>query len=507
MNRITPQDIQKGVKTVSASPESTWYKVVETLDNGDKLCLAIGMGEGFDEDTVCAKLGILAGNSAMTDYVWDFQMPWNLGEGGNDVWDTEVSNPGESDAEWFNTQAEEMIRGFEDGTIGTSLVNSRKNRRSVKSSRKPIKSEMTDRQYQNAIDKAARMIVEGERDISKICRATKLDESDVQAIIDEQDELENEITNSRKPIQSMARGYLKPEYDSRASFYNKAETDDNKLYSYGTLVADIVDGQPVLYPDWNYSATTIRHVREWLLQHGFDAGSKADIAAKYKVIQNSRKPIQSMYVTEDISGNDLYTRLWSGGKDQFNSMIEDGADADDILNACEELLFREEGNPPTLTEVNDLIWFEPDTIREYIGLTSPIESGCHGKSKKGKGKKKAVKSAMQISEIHNNTSNLYARIVYCDLESDVSEFNEEELIPINDFKEQCKGYAESTNGWFTVSHDNSYEPGEYIVTFTNQEGENNEFESDPYFENELGYVKFELICDAGEELCNYLEDD
>jgi hypothetical protein len=196
-------------------------------------------------------------------------------------------------------------------------------------------------------------------------------------------------------------------------------------------------------------------------------------------------------------------------------MIEDCADADDILNACEELLFREEGNPPTMTELNDLIWFEPDTIREYIGLSNPIESGCHGKSKK-KDKKKAVKSGrkpvkssspMQFAEIYNNTSNLYARIVYCDLESDVSEFNEEELIPIYDFKEQCKGYAESINGWFSVSHNNSYEPGEYVVTFTNQEGENNEFESDPYFENSLGSVKFELVCDAGDELCNYLEDD
>lgn len=106
----------------------------------------------------------------------------------------------------------------------------------------------------------------------------------------------------KRPIKSMARGYLKPEYDSRGSFYNKAETDDDKLYSYGTLVADIVDGEPVLYPDWSYSQTTIRHVREWLRQHGFEAGSKADIAATYKVIQNSRKPITSA-LSYDITDN------------------------------------------------------------------------------------------------------------------------------------------------------------------------------------------------------------
>lgn len=365
------------------------------------------------------------------------------------------------------------------------------------------------------------------------------------------------VKSSRKPIQSMARSYLKPKYDSRASFYNKAEIDDDKLYSYGKLVAEIIDGKPVLYPSWDYSQTTIRHVREFLRQHGFFADSKAQIAEDYEVIQNSRKPIQSMYVTEDISGNDLYTRLWSGGKDQFDSMIEDGADADDILNACEELLFREKGNPPTMTEVNDLIWFEPDTIREYIGLTTPVESACHGKSKKGKKKdvkssmqgkeksiqaimdeygctrkeaeemlnediqsgRKALKSgrkpikssaAMQVTEIYNNTSNIYARIVYCDLESDVSEFNEGELIPLYEFKEGCKGYAESSNGWFSVSHDNDYEPGEYVVSFTNGESPDNDPDSpdyDPYFENDLGYVKIELVLDGGQALIDYMDNE
>jgi hypothetical protein len=326
MKKITPQDIQKGVETVSASPESTYYITLDNLNNGDELCLAFGMGEGFDEPTVCAKIAVLAGNSAMSDYEWDFVMPYEAKSGS--VWDTEVSNPGESDAEWFNTQAAQIARKLNSGKLVASACGKKKGK--------------------------------------------------------------------RKPVQSMARGYLQPQYDSRASFYNKAEFDDDKLYSYGTLVAEIVDGKPVLYPDWDYSQTTIRHVREFLRQHGFTADSKAQIAKDY--LTNSRKPIQSMYVTEDISGNDLYTVLWSGGKDQFDSMIEDGADADDILNACEELLFREEGNPPTMTELNDLIWFDPDLIRDYIGLSNPIESGCHEKSKK-KGKKKAVKSSMSVRDL------------------------------------------------------------------------------------------------------------
>lgn len=346
MKRITPQNIQKGVETVSASPEYTYYITLDTLDNGDELCLAFGMGEGFDEPTVCAKIAVLAGNSAMSDYEWDFVMPYEPKSG--NVWDTEVSNPGESDADWFNTQAAQIAR---------------------------------------------------------------------------------------------------------------------KLNS-GKLVASA--------------------------------------CCKKKPVKSSRRPIQSMYVTQDISGNDLYTCLWSGGKDQFDSMIEDGADADDILNACEELLFREEGNPPTMTELNDLIWFKPDTIRDYIGLSNPIESGCHGKSKK-KDKKKAVKSAAQISEIHNATSDCFVRITRSDV-PEVGKVND--TIPLYEFKDSCRSYAETTNGSYYVTMDDTYE-GEYFVEFSTGDTTfaPKDQRDDPYYNESLGTLQFEVIWNPGQELCTYLNDE
>lgn len=94
------------------------------------------------------------------------------------------------------------------------------------------------------------------------------------------------LASGRKFVKSMARSYLRPEYDARKSFYNKAETDDDKLYSYGTLVAEIVDGEPVLHDKWDFSATTIRHVKEWLQQNGFEAGTKQEIGRKYKKAEN-----------------------------------------------------------------------------------------------------------------------------------------------------------------------------------------------------------------------------
>ncbi|MBR6403794.1 MAG: hypothetical protein IKS48_10465 [Eubacterium sp.] len=357
MNKITPQDIRKGVEVVSASPESTWHKSVYTFDNGDELCLAIGMGEGFDEDTVCAKLGVLAGNSAMSEYAWDFIMPYNPETG--DVWDTEVSNPSESDADWFNKEAPQIIKEVENGKL---------------------------------------------------------------------------VTSSRKV--------------------------------------------------------------------------------------NKRKPIQSMLIQDDISGEELYDLLWSGGLSNFKRMVEDGADPDQILNVCEMLLNDTGETVPTMTELNDLIWFDEETIRDYVGLTGPIESGCHGKRKKKtaderakdegaditaarksvKSGRKAIKSEMQIAEIHNNTPNIYVRLVYIDCDYFRDYEGDDTPISLNEFKQMCKDFAETSNGDYMISHDNSYQPAEYVVDFANWESENGD-------EQLLGTIKFELLLDGGQALIDYLEDD
>ena len=81
--------------------------------------------------------------------------------------------------------------------------------------------------------------------------------------------------------------YLEARYDSRASFYNKARIEDDgtaiRLYSYETHVATFhkATREVALMPLWDHSATTLRHVREFLRQMGKEAGSKKEIAALY----------------------------------------------------------------------------------------------------------------------------------------------------------------------------------------------------------------------------------
>ena len=74
-------------------------------------------------------------------------------------------------------------------------------------------------------------------------------------------------------------------YDSRNSFYGKAkiELDGNQiiLYSYGTLVAFIEND--IAYITGDYTQTTLRHIKEFLLQNGFVAINKKQMMEDYAV--------------------------------------------------------------------------------------------------------------------------------------------------------------------------------------------------------------------------------
>jgi len=80
---------------------------------------------------------------------------------------------------------------------------------------------------------------------------------------------------------------LSSQYNSRQSFYGKARVDASAdgqvetLISYNTPVARIAGGKVELLPAWNTSATTLRHVKEFLKQHDFKAESSAQIAKDY----------------------------------------------------------------------------------------------------------------------------------------------------------------------------------------------------------------------------------
>lgn len=81
---------------------------------------------------------------------------------------------------------------------------------------------------------------------------------------------------------------LQPEYDRRKSFYGKARVEvkdngDKLLWSYNTMVCKISQGGAFVFG--TYSATTLRHIKEFLKQNGFEATTKKQIMRDYEVTE------------------------------------------------------------------------------------------------------------------------------------------------------------------------------------------------------------------------------
>jgi len=76
---------------------------------------------------------------------------------------------------------------------------------------------------------------------------------------------------------------LKPIYDHHKSFYGKARVRQSSgmvsLISYNTRVAIIENGVVTVYG--LYSITTLRHIKEFLKQYGYEASNKSQIIKDY----------------------------------------------------------------------------------------------------------------------------------------------------------------------------------------------------------------------------------
>ncbi len=101
----------------------------------------------------------------------------------------------------------------------------------------------------------------------------------------------NKVTKETKLVEKPVYD-MRPEYDSRKSFYGKARVDEKPngtkiLWSYSTPVCMIKDGKATLltrgYYGWSSSPTTLRHVKEFLKQNGFDTYTLNELPKHYEV--------------------------------------------------------------------------------------------------------------------------------------------------------------------------------------------------------------------------------
>ena len=70
-------------------------------------------------------------------------------------------------------------------------------------------------------------------------------------------------------------------------------------------------------------------------------------------------------VIEELSFDDLLKRCWSGAIDTLNTIRENNKE-DEFLCLLDEI---HNETPPTLTEVNDLLWFDTEFIFDKLGIS------------------------------------------------------------------------------------------------------------------------------------------
>lgn len=71
-----------------------------------------------------------------------------------------------------------------------------------------------------------------------------------------------------------------------------------------------------------------------------------------------------MEIKNDYDFRDLKDNCWSGAVDTLK-MIEDAGYEDELMSYLEDVFG---GDIPTMTEVNDYLWFEEDRIKEDLGI-------------------------------------------------------------------------------------------------------------------------------------------
>lgn len=78
-----------------------------------------------------------------------------------------------------------------------------------------------------------------------------------------------------------------------------------------------------------------------------------------------------MYVRDDIDVKRA-DNFWSGAVDTINRIYEEGKL--DEWETFIENYYADIGETPTITELNDLLWFESDWIYEELGISDEKES-------------------------------------------------------------------------------------------------------------------------------------
>lgn len=79
-----------------------------------------------------------------------------------------------------------------------------------------------------------------------------------------------------------------------------------------------------------------------------------------------------MYIKQDMDFNDLMENCWSGAIDTLTT-IEEHDKEDEFMEHLKDVFGFYYDNVPTMTEVNDYLWFDWEDIFEALGISEAEE--------------------------------------------------------------------------------------------------------------------------------------
>lgn len=227
----------------------------------------------------------------------------------------------------------------------------------IESSKKVIKSSedsingLSPRQYRNAVDKASEMITNGERDVQKICKVTKLDEDDINAMIADQEEFKESLTSSKKSIKSGwtfrdAVNTFKSEYGRFNDYWEMQQAWEmfkDSLARDGEITQKQFDswGNPCTPESFN----------RW---NGKPEEVEEDIYSSRKIIKSAVGPGDTVYISLTDDAYEKYSATDENGNPTGD--WEEGDRVMEILDENFQNVWKEEvSSPEDGPSPNDLI--------------------------------------------------------------------------------------------------------------------------------------------------------
>lgn len=139
----------------------------------------------------------------------------------------------------------------------------------------------------------------------------------------------------------------------------------------------------------------------------------------------------TIIVQEELDATDLRDRLWSEAVHTWDNIVEAGKEEEALAFLNEIFCDR----VPTITEINDVLWFEPETIYEAIGLTSEGETPKEwtiSKAELDELKNRGRIEDAKLEYIENSFCGEYVTLTEQDFKDDDLELSEEEIEELND---------------------------------------------------------------------------